>query len=321
MRFVILGTGAIGGVVGARLSIGGNDVVAIARGRQLEAISRGGLTLRSPRETITVDLPVVAEAADVGFREDDVVLLTVKSQDTHSAIAELAKHAAASTPVFCVQNGVANERTVMRRFRAVYGVVVMMPATFVEPGEVSVYGEPLLGAIDVGRFPAGVDHLATEFASRLASAGFSSRAVDDIMRWKYGKLIGNLTNAIEAVCGLGTRNGELGRLVTREGQSVLTAAGIAFVPEEEEDARRSGLTELWEAGGVKRQGASSWQSLIRGSGSIETDYINGEISLLGRLHGVPTPANDALQDAATRIATGAGTPGSMTERQLLDALE
>ncbi len=58
------------------------------------------------------------------------------------------------------------------------------------------------------------------------------------------------------------------------------------------------------------QGGSSWQSLARRSGSIEAEFLNGEIVLLGGLHGVATPVNALLERLAIRAAaegTGAGT--------------
>jgi 2-dehydropantoate 2-reductase len=53
------------------------------------------------------------------------------------------------------------------------------------------------------------------------------------------------------------------------------------------------------------------QSLARGSGAIETDYLNGEIVLEGRLRGGPTPVNDALCRLAVRVAQAGGAPGSV----------
>jgi 2-dehydropantoate 2-reductase len=320
VRLVIFGTGAIGGVLAAALVDSGADVVAIARGRQLEALRRGDLQLHTPRDTITARVPVVASPADVQFGDDDVVLLTVKSQNTHDAISSLAAAAGPRIPVVAVQNGVANERALARVFRHVYGSIVMMPATFVEAGQVSVYGDPKHGAIDLGRFPSGTDEVAARVAAALQAANFDSRVVADIMRWKYGKLVGNLGNAIEALCGLGTRGGELGRLLRSEGEAVLAAAGIDWVRDAEEDERRAGNVELDEAGGIARQGASSWQSLRRNSGSIETDYLNGEIALLGRLHGVPTPANDLIQEIANDLARSNGEPGSVPEAHILERL-
>jgi 2-dehydropantoate 2-reductase len=56
--------------------------------------------------------------------------------------------------------------------------------------------------------------------------------------------------------------------------------------------------------------------LYRGLGSIETDYLNGEIALLGQLHGVPTPYNRALQRVANRMARQGQQPGSVTLAEL-----
>ena len=76
--------------------------------------------------------------------------------------------------------------------------------------------------------------------------------------------------------------------------------------------RPSGATWWGSARSTARQrsGGSTWQSLARGTGSTEADHLNGEIVLLGRLHGVPTPANAAVQRAVRRavrerIAAGA----------------
>ncbi len=75
--------------------------------------------------------------------------------------------------------------------------------------------------------------------------------------------------------------------------------------------------------GQDRVAGSSWQSLARGTGNIETDFLNGEIVLLGRLHGIPTPANLTLQRLANHLASGGGPPQSIplaeVQRQIEDA--
>ena len=70
--------------------------------------------------------------------------------------------------------------------------------------------------------------------------------------------------------------------------------------------------------GLDRSGGSSWQSIMKGSGDIEADYLNGEIVLLGRLHGVPTPVNRALQRMANDLARAKGEAQS-TPLAALDA--
>ena len=320
MRFVVYGIGAVGGALAAALSGSGADVIAIARGRQLESLQNGPIVLHSPAGSVSIALRSVAGPEHADLEDGDVVLLTVKSQHTAQVAADLAATADRDIPIICFQNGVANEPTLLRLFRRVYGAVVMMPTTYVEPGQVSVYGQPRHGIIDIGRFPGGVDDLTGQVSAALTAANFDSRPIPDIMRWKYGKLVGNLTNAIEAICGLGTRGGDLGRMVTEEGVRVLDGAGIAYASEAEEDERRGENVELDLAGGIPRRGASSWQSLARGSGSIETDYLNGEISLLGRLHDIATPANDIVQTLALETARSGAAPGSIPEREILDML-
>jgi 2-dehydropantoate 2-reductase len=54
---------------------------------------------------------------------------------------------------------------------------------------------------------------------------------------------------------------------------------------------------------------------------VETDYLNGEVVLLGRLHGVPTPANELLQRLANEAAREGRRPGSLGERDLLALLQ
>ncbi len=90
MRFVVLGAGAVGGVIGARLAQHGHDVVLIARGQHYQAIRDKGLQLESPDETVTLHIPVVDHPAAVAWTADDVLLLATKTQDTEAALDSLA---------------------------------------------------------------------------------------------------------------------------------------------------------------------------------------------------------------------------------------
>jgi 2-dehydropantoate 2-reductase len=137
------------------------------------------------------------------------------------------------------------------------------------------------------------------------------------MRWKYGKLLMNLGNAADAICGSEESSREITRLARREGVACLDAASIAYVGREEEAARRGDLLHIGPVAGKTRQGGSSWQSLQRRTRSIEVDYLNGEIVLLGRLHGIPTPVNALLQDLANRLAREAKPPGSMSPEEVM----
>ncbi len=130
------------------------------------------------------------------------------------------------------------------------------------------------------------------------------------MRWKYRKLLMNLANAVEALCGPSGRFSPLAKEAQREGKGALTAAGIEAVSPEEDRARRNDHLQLAPTASGEWQGGSSWQSLARGAGSIEAEYLNGEIVLLGGLHGVPTPVNALLQRLALKAAAEGAPPGS-----------
>lgn len=319
MRYVILGAGAVGGTIGARLHQHGREVVLIARGAHRDAMAERGLRFEWPEGAEQLQVPVVGTPADVDWGPDDVVIIATKTQDTADALDGLAA-VAPDVPVVCAQNGVENERIALRRFPRVYGMCVMLPADHLEPGVVRGYGTPASGILDLGRYPSGSDAVAEQVAADLDASTFSSRALPDIMRHKYRKLIMNLGNAVEAACGRESRIGELYGRAVDEAVAVFAAAGIDVAGEEEDRARREGVMTMRPVDGHRRQGGSSWQSLARGTGTIEAAYLNGEIVLLGRLHGVDTPVNALLVGVTDRMARQRTEPGTMSPDELLAAL-
>ncbi len=311
MRYIIYGAGAIGGVIGGRLFQNGRDVILIARGPHLEANQREGLTLQSASTSEQLQIPAFGGPAEIDWRDGDAVILTMKTQDTEPALDELRAAAGASIPVFCAQNGVENERLALRRFENVYGVTVMLPAVHLEPGVVQANASNKTGMLDLGRYPSGTDNVAHSVADELNASDFSVIVSESIMRWKYAKLLGNLGNSLQAACGLGADYGDIYAQLRDEALACYRAADIACANAEEVRERRDGVLGI-DRSGIRRRGGSSWQSLARGTGSIETDFLNGEIALLGRKHGVPTPANVALQRIAAQLVRENAQPGSLT---------
>ncbi|SCG74909.1 ketopantoate reductase [Micromonospora echinaurantiaca] len=306
MRYVIIGAGAVGGTIGVRLAEAGHDVTLVARGAHLDAIRQRGLTLRQPEREQTARLPAVDRPGDRPLPADTVLVLTVKSQDTVGALAAWADAPVAGggtagerLPLFIAQNGVANEPAALRLFAEVHPVCVWLPATHLEPGVVVANGHPHPGMLHLGRYPTGSDAVDRAVAADLTGAGFVAPVRDDVMRWKYGKLLANLGNGLQALLGRDIPDDLAGR-VRAEAEAVLAAAGIAHTSRAEEVAERGDLVQHRPVGGAERAGGSTWQSLARGAGSAEADHLNGEIVLLGRLHGVPTPANAAVQVAVRR---------------------
>ncbi|NBM18069.1 ketopantoate reductase family protein [Streptomyces sp. GC420] len=324
MRYIIIGAGAVGGAVGGRLAGAGVDVVLVARGAHYEALREGGLRLTTPDGTRTHRVPVVSGPEEVGLRADDVLFLAVKIQDSVAALdawsgrpVEGGGTAGERLPLVCAQNGVEGERLALRRFDRVYGMCVWLPATFLEPGRVAAAGAPLTGILHLGRYPGGTDETARRIARDLEKAPFAAPVVPDVMRWKYAKLLANTANAIEAVCGVWRGDAvaeSLHRRATDEARRVYAAAGIdAVSPEEQREVRGDRVAFVSnEARGL----GSSWQSLSRGTGSVEVDYLNGEISLLGKLHGVPTPVNDVLMRTTDAFAREGREAGSTTPAEL-----
>jgi 2-dehydropantoate 2-reductase len=318
MRFLIYGAGAIGATLGAKLHGAGEDVVLIARGRHLELLQDRGLRFQTPAGEELLAIPAVGSPEELAIEASDVVLLTMKSQDTAGALERLAAVAPPGVAIVCVQNGVENERLALRRFAEVYGAVLYLPTQHLEPGLVQAFAAPIPGVIDLGRFPSGLDERSRALAAALDAAGFASLGRADIMRWKYAKLLGNLGNAVEVLFGPQTANVWAER-ARAEGVACYRAAGIEFAEDDEVRERRGAMGTPQEIEG-QSHASSSWQSLKRGSATVETDYLNGEIVLLGRLHGIPTPVNQVLGETSARMVRAGARPGSADPREVEQAI-
>ena len=320
MRIVIVGIGAVGGTLAAGLSLAGIEVAGIARGAQLAAIRANGLHLRTPGGSHFAHFPCYADPSEAQLRPDDLVVLTVKSQDSASALSQLRFAGMTDQPLFCAQNGVANEQLAARSFPNVHGITVMMPADYLVPGETVVFGAPRWGLFDIGRWPAGHDEADQALAEALNTANFAAFVSDDVMGSKYGKLLLNLHNVLEAAIGRGALFKRIAPLLKAEGEAVLKAAEIGWRDVSASDTRREGLMQITDVAGARRAGSSTSQSLARGTGSVETDYLNGEIVMLGARHGVPTPVNSWFCRLADRLLREGKAPGHLEEAEVARAL-
>lgn len=336
MRVIIYGAGGVGGTIGARLWQQGTQVVLIARGAHLAALQASGLRFVAPDGDFRLAIPAVAGPAEVEWRAGDVVTLTMKSQHTTDALETLALSAPESIAVVCGQNGVANEEMALRRFANVYAMLVNLPASHLRAGEVVTYGEGTGGILDTGRYPEGVDDVVDELTGLLEQAGFSAQPDAAVMRKKYAKLLGNLGNSLQAattpaqidqaaIGGVAAADADdmksIGRMLRKEALACYAAAGIDCATRDEVRARHEGTYRMVDVPGFPRVGGSSWQSIFRGTGNIETDYLNGEIVWLGRRYGVPTPANQACQNLARRLLRDNLAAGSVTTAAVLEEID
>jgi 2-dehydropantoate 2-reductase len=203
----------------------------------------------------------------------------------------------------------------LRFFPNVHGMAVMMPAQYTEPGKVVAFGKPKLGLLDIGRYPAGADPALKSLAAALDAAGFICTLRPDIMKVKYGKLLLNLSNIVGAALGAAGQHGPWYSLLRAEAEATYEAAGITFENTGADNPRRA-LMKSTPIAGIEQIGTSSVQSLTRGTGATETDYFNGEIVLLGRQFGVPTPVNLAFTRIARKMIKDGLAPSSLTDADI-----
>ena len=321
MRVIIYGAGAVGSVIGARLHQGGVETVLLGRAAHVKAINDHGLLLRTADDATNIKVPAIESLAEIDGREDDMVVITAKTQDTpsiHDAIGAWNPDAA----VVCGTNGVEHERMALRQFAKVYAMVIQLPAAFEHPGEVTALMLPTNALIDLGRYPSGIDDAAMTFAAAAnQSPHMLCEADSDVILKKYGKILLNLGNAAEAAAGLGGRGLPVVKAAQAEARAVYSAAGIRTTDDLDEAVQndyrdRLATMQFKIPTGTSFLGGSTWQSLAKGATSVETDNFNGEIVLLGRLHGVATPHNLFLQRVAQHLVRTRQGAASMTPDEL-----
>ncbi len=320
MRYIIYGAGALGGIIGSRLHQHAREVVLVCRGRHLDAIRQNGLTVNDAAGSSTVAMSAVEHLSDIRFAENDLLVLATRTQETEAALIAISAAGGNELPIACCQNGVENERRAARWFDRVYPVAVWIRASHLEPGVVSNSTVPGVGAFMVGRYPKGEDDVTSLLIADLEGAGFHAEGDQDVMRWKYLKLLGNLENALEAICGLGADSADLQRTARMEALMCYKAAGITFAPKVEFDQRIAPFAQP-AATSDAATGMSTWQGMMRGLGTSEVDYLNGEIVMLGRLHGVKTPVNLIIQRVMNEMVRERRRPGSTSVADLRDMLK
>jgi len=287
----------------------------------VDKIREAGLRLLTPDEAYVLRVPACKGAEELApFREDDVVFLTAKSQHTATCLGQL-KNAGADRglPIFCAQNSITNEPAATRVFDNVYGAMLNMPAIFLHPGEVT---HPITGNggfIEVGRYPNGTDELTHTVADALKAAGFACRANDHVMRVKAAKTMVNLNNSLEAITDGRGNAATFNRAARTEAETVWRRAGIEWEDFKEYERRSKairGTNKMPKGyeGDTKR--SSTWQSLVRGTGNIEAEAINGDIVKLGRALGIEIPYNETLWKVAEDMARKGEKPGKYAVEDL-----
>lgn len=304
-RYVVIGGGAVGGIVAAQLALHGQGVLLVARGEHGKRIAADGLLIRRPAGVDVVPLDVASGPSEVRLGIDDILVLAVKTQDAESTIAEWAWQpvydaagrvtgSAADVPILTLQNGRATEDLALRRFKRVYGTTVGIAASFLSPGEIVSPSVDPVGLFWIGRYPGGSDDLQEDVVADFNRSGLGAFSVTDIQATKAAKLLGNVQhNGVDLLEGSEEEKATARRLIRDEAAVVLAASGVPLPPGGVLDHGDFTLT-VQPVAGQARGGSSTWQSFARGV-SNEVDFLHGEIVLLARKHELAAPYNERLQ--------------------------
>lgn len=331
MKIAVVGAGAIGGYLGAKLSMAGEDVTFIARNRNLQAINANGfkLILEDGTHAHAPNARAVQHPADAG--PQDAVLLTVKAHQVDDLLPDLRGLFGPQTMVVTMINGVpwwyfqrlggAWDGQVLEsvdpggRIAAqieserIIGSVVYPASELVEPGVVRV--------IEGNRFTLGeLDGSRSERIEALSQAmiraGFKSPVSKDIRGEIWVKLWGNLsfnpisalTHAtLEEICTFAPTR-QLAAAMMTEAQAIGEKLGVEF--KVSLDKRIAG------AQAVGAHKTSMLQDVEHGR-AIELAALVGAVIELGRITGVPTPTIDAVHALASLLARTLQTQGGKVQ--------
>ncbi|WP_430422474.1 2-dehydropantoate 2-reductase [Methylibium petroleiphilum] len=324
MKIAIVGAGAIGGYLGAKLAIAGEDVTFIARNRNLEAIRANGfrLQLEDGSEQHAPTAKAVQRMAEAG--PQDAVLLTVKAHQVRDLLPDLRELFGPQTMVVTMINGVPwwyfhklagpyEGRTLQSvdpdgllaqhiEPERVIGSVVYPAAELVAPGVVKVIegNRFTLGEPDGSRSPR-----IEALSQAMIRAGFKSPVSKDIRGEIWVKLWGNLSfNPISAlthatlqdICRFPLSR-ELAARMMGEAQAVGEKLGVEF--KISLDKRIAGA----EAVGAHK--TSMLQDVENGR-ALELEALVGSVVELGRITDTPTPTIDAIYAAASLLGKTLG---------------
>lgn len=326
------GAGAIGSLVGARLSLRGVDVTLLGRRAHVAAIRTLGLILETPHERLVCkDVDSITMLDDL-TGPPDLVLLTVKAYDTHAALEMLRPVLHGGVRILSLQNGVGNEEliaAVAGADRTVAGSVTIN-ASCPRPGVVRQSSEA--GGVAVA--PLDPQRDVADLVALFNEAGLPARSQRDFRAMKWSKLLLNIfTNATAAILDLSPvavvdHPGlyRLERDAFREARRVMRALGlrpIALPGYPVPLLQAAVAAPPWMIRPVLRRyirrgrgegRPSLWHDLRRGRPQSEVEVLNGAVVREGARLGVPTPVNAVLTEVLVGLAGGRLDPAQFRGR-------
>lgn len=325
INVLVVGAGAVGCLVGGQLATTGCQVTLLGRARLAQAIETGGLHLQWPDgERQTVHPHTVENLADLAdLATFELVLVTVKSFDTNTAVRPLAGRLSSMARVLSLQNGVGNEEQIAR----------LLPGQPILAGSITLpVMAPQVGTIVVSRNKGGIGlasmttgAVVGDIAQHLQQAGFTVTTCNDYRSLKWSKLMMNITgNASSAILDMPPGQSlvhrrvfdlELGAL--RETVKVMAALDINVIA-------LPGYPMPWLAqalrlfpnallrrvlkramvGGRGDKLPSLQLDLRKGRNRSEVRVLNEVVALEGQKLGLSVPVNRGLSDILNGIVSG-----------------
>ncbi len=320
MRIGVIGLGAIGGVIAARLlrSPAAGETIALAAGsdRAARAIGAGGLRVRG--EAAVPAPPLLGATLPAQAAPYDLMLLCTRTDASDAALAAAAPLLAADGALVCVQNGLPEERAAARIGPArTLGAVIGWSASSDAYGDYVITGggKFILGAAD-----GAMDKL--ERARAVLERVFPVRVTPNLDGARWTKLAFNCAlSTLCAISGLDfgglARRGDARRLALRivgEAVSVAEARHVELEKVVGLDPRwfRPGAIPapiqhalIWLAASRRpRQRSGMLQRLLAGRPAGQVDDLNGAVADAARLAGLPAPLNARLCDLVHAIERG-----------------
>ena len=324
MKICIVGAGAIGGMLGVKLALSGNDVTLILRGANLAAVQQNGLRLieEDGNELLAQPIKATSVIAEAGVQ--DVVILALKAHQVAAVAAELPALMHAETRIITMQNGIpwwyfhklpgelgqryqgtpvkaVDPDGIIAKFipvDRVIGSVVYPASEVIRPGVIKVIegNRFTLGEIDGSDTPS-----IRAISDAFKNAGFKSPIANDIRSEIWLKLWGNLsfnpisalTHAtLEDICVFPATR-ELAANMMKEAQAIAEKLGVQF--------RVSLEKRINGAQAVGQHKTSMLQDVELGR-PIELEALVGSVIELGKITETPTPNIDAVYALASLLA-------------------
>ncbi|MBM2840647.1 MAG: 2-dehydropantoate 2-reductase [Bacteroidetes bacterium] len=293
MKFVVVGTGGVGGYFGGKLATSGPDVWFIARGEHLAAMRRNGLTINSDDGTFQIPPgKMTDDPRSVGPAE--VILFCVKSYDTEAAARTLAPMLTKDSVIISLQNGVDNEERIQRAIPTgtVYGGATYIYSTLTEPGVINQTGR--LKKIVFGPMQAG-DGRGKPILDTLVAAGINAELTDDIQSALWTKFI--FIAAVGGVTAL-TRH-TLGEILATESERTMLEQAMreteAVAKALQVNIPPGIINKMFETLRAMNNDtySSMYHDLVNGK-PLEIEAFSGTVIRHGEALGIPTPTHRAI---------------------------